>query len=81
MTMQEAEDYIAGQDRRYRQQWEMTRLLAKLIHKVETGKELKLEFPWDNEEEEERPEATPEELAKLNEEAQRMAEYLNRTKR
>lgn len=60
---------------------EMTRLLAKLIHKVETGKELKLEFPWDNEEEEERPEATPEELAKLNEEAQRMAEYLNRTKR
>ena len=81
MTMQEAEDYIAGQDRRYRQPWEMTRLLAKLIHKVETGKELKLDFPWDNEEEEERPEATPEELAKLNEEAQRMAEYLNRTKR
>ena len=81
MTMQEAEDYIAGQDRRYMQQWEMTRLLAKLIHKVETGKELKLDFPWDNEDEEERPEATPEELAKLNEEAQRMAEYLNRTKR
>ena len=56
MTFGEAADYIKGQDRRSRQQWEMTRILARVLHKVETGKNLPMSLPWDDENEEEEEE-------------------------
>lgn len=51
MTREEAEDYIAGQDRRSRQQWEMTRQLGSIICKVVTGEDLNWELPWEDKEE------------------------------
>ena len=51
MTMAEAVSYMRGQDRRCRQQWEQTRELAGLVHKVLTGKDYNRHFPWDNERE------------------------------
>lgn len=81
MTFAEASDYIKGQDRRSRQEWEMTRVLARLIHKVETGKNLKMELPWDDEvedeEKESRPTATKEELETLNAKANEIAKMMN----
>lgn len=83
MTMGEALDYIKGQDRRSRQQWEMTRVLAKVLHKVETGKNMTMDFPWDDEDEEkdeERKPATKEELDALNEQARNLAELMSKKK-
>lgn len=81
MTFAEACDYIKGQDRRWRQQWEMTRVLARLIHKVETGKNLKMELPWDDEGDEEdtdKPAPTAEELGRLNEMANEIAKKMSK---
>lgn len=82
--MGEASDYIKGQDRRSRQQWEMTRVLAKVLHKVETGKNMTMDFPWDDEDEEkekeERKPATKEELDALNEQARNLAELMSKKK-
>lgn len=83
MTFGEAYDYIKGQDRRSRQQWEMTRILAKVLHKVETGKNMRLDFPWDDEneeEDEERKPATKEELDALNDKARAIAEKMSKNR-
>lgn len=63
MTLAEAQSYLAGQDRRARQSWEQTRVLGGLIHKVLTGEDWSIEFPWDNVEEVDV--TTPEELERL----------------
>lgn len=49
MTVTETESFLRGQDRRWRQQWEQTRLLAGTVIKVLTGENIELEFPWDGE--------------------------------
>jgi hypothetical protein len=71
MGLREANDYITGLNRRYRQQWEQTRLLCRLIHKVETGKELELDFPWDEEDEDTAAESRQEHERRLEELRQR----------
>ena len=38
---------MLGQDRRCRQQWEQTRLLAGLVYEILTGEDYDLPFPWD----------------------------------
>lgn len=82
MGVQEARDYIAGQDRRHRQHWEQTRMLARLMVKVHTGKDWDISFPWDMEEERnEKEPATEEEMAALRERAKQMEAWMNRNKR
>lgn len=49
MTVTETESFLRGQDRRYRQQWEQTRLLAGTVVKLLTGENIELEYPWDGE--------------------------------
>ena len=63
MTLAEAHSYLPGQDRRARQSWEQTRVLGGLFHKVLTGEEWSIEFPWDEQPEENV--TTPEELERL----------------
>ena len=63
MTLAEAYSYLAGQDRRTRQSWEQTRLLCGLVYKVLTGDDFEMEFPWDEQREEQT--TTPEELERL----------------
>jgi hypothetical protein len=75
MGIHEARDYISGLNRRYRQDWERTRMQVQVFHKVQTGKDLDLEFPW---EEEEKPEATEEDLDRLREKAKIMQELMNK---
>lgn len=75
MSLTETRDYIAGLNRRYRQNWEMTRLTAQVFHKVQTGKDLELDFPW---EVEEKPEPTEEEMNVLREKAKKMERIMNK---
>lgn len=75
MGIGEARDYIEGMNRRYRQDWERTRLEATVLHKVMTGKDLELEFPW--EKEDEAKESTPEELEQLRKKARMMEKVMN----
>lgn len=77
MGISEARDYIDGMNRRYRQDWERTRLEASVFCKVMSGKDLDLEFPWE-EEKEEREETTPEELERLREKAKVMEKMMNK---
>lgn len=63
MTLAETNSYLAGQDRRHRQEWEQTRLLGGLVHKVLTGEDWDITFPWD--EETETDVTTPEDLERL----------------
>jgi hypothetical protein len=81
MGLQEASDFITGLNRRYRQQWEQTRLLCRLIHKVETGKELEMDLPWDDEEENENKETEEQYEQRLQElrlRAKRMEAQMNK---
>lgn len=75
MSIHEARDYIIGLNRRYRQDWERTRMEVQVLHKVQTGKDLDLEFPW---EKEEKPEATEEEIERLREKAKMMQDLINK---
>lgn len=75
MSLAETRDYIAGLNRRYRQDWERTRLTAQVFHKVQTGKDLELDFPW---EVEEKPQPTEEELDMLREKAKNMERIMNK---
>lgn len=79
MTVSEAVSFMTGQDRRHRQQWEMTRELASLVYKVLTGEDYEREFPWDAEREpEEDPDTmTAEELEEQRALARRMEEMVN----
>lgn len=79
MGVTEARDYIEGMNRRYRQDWERTRLESSVLYKVMSGKDLELEFPWEVEDEE-RKEATPEELESLRERAKMMERIINGNK-
>lgn len=79
MGVTEARDYIEGMNRRYRQDWERTRLESSVLYKVMSGKDLELEFPWEVEDEE-RKEATPEELERLRERAKMMERIINGNK-
>ena len=63
MTLAETNSYLSGQDRRARQSWEQTRLLGGLIHKVLTGEDWDISFPWD--EDIESDVTTPEDLERL----------------
>lgn len=65
MTFSEAMDYLNGQDRRHRQHWERTRMLANVVYKVLSGKDLDLEFPWDAENQSPEEVTTEEEFAQL----------------
>ena len=48
LTLSEATDYVQGQDRRHRQSWEQTRVLANIISKCFTGASLDdWKFPWE----------------------------------
>jgi len=48
LTLSEAMDYIHGQDRRQRQSWEQTRVLANIICKCFTGDTIdEWKFPWE----------------------------------
>lgn len=75
MSVTEARDYIEGMNRRYRQDWERTRLEAQVFHKVQTGKDFELEFPWEIEE---KPEMTEEELESLRSKARMMEQLMNK---
>lgn len=79
MSITETVCYLNGQDRRHRQQWEQTRLLAGLVCKVLTGDDIGLEFPWDDEAQEDKPETTPEELEALRAAAREAERTVNGT--
>ena len=74
MGVSEATDYIIGLNRRYRQDWERTRMGVQVFHKVQTGKDLDLEFPWEIQE---KPEATEEEMKALRDKAKAMEKLMN----
>lgn len=78
MTIAEAASYMRGQDRRSRQQWEQTRMLAGLVHKVLTGEDYKLEFPWDDESGADSKEMSPEDLQEMWGKARAMEAMMNR---
>lgn len=75
MTLAEASSYLAGQDRRARQGWEQTRLLCGMVHKVLTGEDFILEFPWDEQTEDDV--TTPEELERLRALGRQFEDKLN----
>lgn len=75
MGVPEARDYIVGLNRRYRQDWERTRMLSQVFHKVQTGKDLDIEFPWEIED---KPEVTEEEIEALREKAKVMENLINK---
>lgn len=74
MGISEAKDYVIGLNRRYRQDWERTRMGVQVFHKVQTGKDLDLEFPWEIQE---KPEATEEEMKALRDKARAMEKLMN----
>ena len=78
MSVGEAKDYIKGLNRRHRQAWEQTRLLCRFVYGAAGGKNFEMPFSWDceNGEEEEKREATPEELAALRARAREMEKKL-----
>lgn len=78
MSVAEVRDYIKGLNRRHRQAWEQTRLLCRFVHGAGGGKNFNLPFSWDDEngEQEEKREATPEELAALRARAREMEKKL-----
>lgn len=78
MTFAEALDYLTGQDRRHRQQWETTRMLANVVSGVLTGQEINCTFPWDNESEPQE-ETTEEDLARLRALARLAEQQLNKS--
>ncbi len=47
LTVGEADDYLAGMERRQRPGWGHVRFLADVICKVLTGEDSGVEFPWD----------------------------------
>ena len=67
---------MRGQDRRCRQQWEMTRLLAGLVYKVLTGDDYDLQFPWDESDESEH--MTDKDLEEMRAKARAIEEWANR---
>lgn len=79
MSVGEAKDYIKGLNRRHRQTWEQTRMLCRFVYGAAGGKNFEMALPWDNEDEEreERKEATPEELAALRARARMMEKAMN----
>lgn len=77
MSVAEARDYIKGLNRRYRQNWEMTRLLGRLLVKVETGKDWDMDFVWEFEDNDKKSEPTDEELNELREKARIMEQIMN----
>lgn len=74
MGISEAKDYVIGLNRRYRQDWERTRMEVQVFHKVQTGKDLDIEFPWEIQE---KPEATEEEMKALRDKAKAMERIMN----
>ena len=80
MSVGEAKDYIKGLNRRHRQTWEQTRMLCRFVYGAAGGKNFEMALPWDNEDEEreERKEATPEELAALRARAREMEKAMNK---
>lgn len=76
MSITEAVRFMKGQDRRHRQDWERSRMLAKVIVKVMTGSDYDLGFPWDNEGKEVE-EHTPEQIEELKARARAMEQYMN----
>lgn len=79
MGVNEARDYIEGMNRRYRQDWERTRLESSVLYKVMSGKDLELEFPWETEDED-KEETQPEDLERLREKARIMERIINGNK-
>lgn len=72
---------MRGQDRRSRQAWEQTRVLAGLVHKVLTGEDFDMSFPWDGQDDD--PDGNPDRMSKaeLQEmwaKARAMEEMVNR---
>lgn len=67
LTFRDASDYIAGMERRYRNAWEQSRLVADVVAKVAGNKGgTGLVFPWEEEERAERRAApTEEELEEM----------------
>ena len=51
MTFREADDYLAGLQRRYRQGWEMARMQADIVARCAGNKKglEKMVFPWETE--------------------------------
>lgn len=74
MSIPEAKDYVMGLNRRYRQDWERTRMETQVFHKVQTGKDLEIDFPWEIED---RPVVTEEEIQALREKAKVMEKLMN----
>lgn len=77
MTIAEAVSYMRGQDRRSRQAWEQTRVLAELVHKVLTGKDLDMELPWDEAENDE-DRMSADEKREMLAKARAMENWMNR---
>lgn len=76
MTVSETVAFLRGQDRRHRQGWAQTRLLAGIVVKVLTGESIELEFPWDDESDAvDRP--TDEELEELRRKARALERQIN----
>lgn len=78
MTFREADDYLAGLQRRYRQGWEMARMQADTVARCagnEEGLE-KMVFPWEKERGH-APEVSDEEIRQMEAEARQFELELN----
>lgn len=67
LTFRDASDFITGMERRYRNAWEQSRMVADVVAKVAGNKGgTGLVFPWEEEERAERRAApTEEELEEM----------------
>ena len=76
MTIAEAVSYMHGLDRRPRQSWEQTRLLAGLVCYILTGQDYDPPFPWD-EEKETKHNMSNDELENMQAKARAMEKWMN----
>ena len=77
MSPAETEDFILGLARRGRGGWEQSAMLARVVHKVLTGKNLDLTFPWQEERRNDTSELpTEEELQALSAKAAKAEELI-----
>lgn len=78
MSVAEAEDYIDGLQQRSHNAWAQTRMLSQVVHKLLTGQEFDLIFPWEESEELHVDNVmTDDDLQRLRAEAKAMEEKLN----
>lgn len=78
MTYGEANDFLRGLQRRYRQSWEQTRLSVDIAARCAGNKDgVPIEFPWDSESSKSK-EVSAEELAMMYADARALERKMNR---